>query len=577
MKIKTLKEQPYIIPALLMAVTLIAALALRLIQLAPTAPYLRSELVISTSLALLSLIILGIIANHIYKEASYLFIVPLLPVLNGTYPEIGRQATGVTIIATLGILILYYYQLKTTEKDTRLYKSIIPGIIVGMLLNAGIEMISLLPVPLLMIIFYSKEQKATKILLYLAVIPAALLLTVPLSFYIFEPYKILGSAAGGKAVDTGGIYAITGLIKDLGLGTAFFVVAGIGFALKKELKKTVILLTYPLLFVIYKTVTLNPAYKADVVRLYPFYALFAAVGILQIYGMLQTKLKNIKHPRPNLKIIAVILLIILFFIYYPVSKTLDKFAAFQPDSRQQAVQWLQTNAQKKSTLVIPTELEMDLTTIPREFKLYPCKLANLTENTFDNPAVILDNPYYLIPTHGQTGKNKITEKQVDKINRLSERLDIQTTIKGHPIMVDYIRKLPQGNPQIAIGTLKKDNHPALTQYKVWNPAGRTAKEIAPTIKTITRQGKFNLQYAPHKQGAQLKVTNTAPNKKRKRHIIIGIEADQKGFKTPTLNTANTADTVDTVHSVLPVHPVHKVHTVHFIVQAAITPQLKNNT
>jgi hypothetical protein len=365
--------------------------------------------------------------------------------------------------------------------------------------------------PVLAILLYPGKKRLARVFLLFAVALATFLALLPLSFAVFVPLDILG--VGSYSYHHQIAWTAKGLFSDFGIGGLLLALFGLITAFKKDWQKTVILIAFPLPLLVYA-----------------FFAVFAGLGIIELYRLLRERFKAV--------VPASAAAAILFCICFPPYKPILQWAKAkkEPDSRLRVVQWVQAHVPKGSALVIPAELEMNTTPLRGEYMIYTREFKQLKETSFEMLSVLLKEPYLLLPGFTIYGNDGLTAKDMKLLTEFKTKFQAAAVFEGNNALRNYYRPLPAGNPEITIGRIENglpgEGSASMTLTPipgVWNAQAARLQETAPALKTFFEKGKFEYNYAAGEMGNVLEVRSTAPDEKGTRLIGFGFEANQKGF------------------------------------------------
>jgi hypothetical protein len=215
----------------------------------------------------------------------------------------------------------------------------------------------------------------------------------------------------------------------------------------------------------------------------------------------------------------------------------------------QTLEWVKTNIEKGSTLVIPRELGTYISRLQGDYDFVLEDVKKLNKNDFLMLAVLLKNPYFLIPPanyYKSTISGKATKKS--KLNDVKKNLEIEAVLSGNKVEFSLGRiKMPD---------ISSSNHfdADYKEIKVWHPLKRIPGNISPFMHTQGCRGEFKFDFITENNRNLLKVSNIQPGNKGKTSCRFGYRPNKKGFH---LN-------------------VSEIETIHFLVKVNIPVNLINN-
>jgi len=463
------------------------------IEIAPFPYYKHPRIVwpakaIFAILSVIALFFMGKIAYRAYGNPLLLFLVPLVMSLCSTYFIYSHKYLNADIVGAFFVMAVYYYLFTYIQTDNFLHKSIVPGVLSGLAVASKYNL-SLIAIPcILTILLYSKRQRAHKILLLLAIMFVAFVMVVPYSILDFKTFlDDVGFEAhhyqkGHRGSDgvtgfpqfiyylrgdaPGGGFLGQGILKDFGYWTCLFAIIGVITALLKNWKKTVVLLSFPAALLWYMSMQ-KVHFIRNIVSVYAFYALFAGVGAIGLYRLLSLAASKLPFLRISVKsrsYVITCLLIAAFMLVFPVDRTV-KWAQAKADSRKLALKWIAENVEKRSIIIVPEELSIDIRPLRKDYFVRTWKFEDLGKGEFDQRVKHLDNPYILLPFFGVDKRRGFSGEDLEKLNNLVGDVDtLKTFHTDQSVLINFSFPVPWGNPTFSIGRLK--NRPYLDEEQV---------------------------------------------------------------------------------------------------------------
>ncbi len=397
--------------------------------------------------SVLSLLTLGIIGYRLTKDPIVLFVGPLLLALSSIYFHYSCHYINVDILGVFFVLLLFAYLVYNFSDDSLLHKAIFPGMLCGLVISAKYHLVWIFIPCILTIWLFGKRQRLLK---------SALLLPVMfLTFFVINPYVILDFKGflnslsiilvdynRGRAYLTATpgvevfLVLINKILTDFGHWTAVFAVIGLFSSLTKDFKKTVVLLSFPLVL-LYYTSNMSAYAVRNVLVVFAFYSLFFAIGVAVVYRFARDFLCGLSLSQQLKKFIPLITLATLFLlglVMVPI-ENMVKIAKQQPDARVLSVDWIKQNVEKGSTLIIPTELSFKKVGLEKKYNIVEFTMKNLDEKTFYNQLPSFSNPHMIMPLFCYDGAHHLTNKSSIKLtyrlNNFFNYLDIRKTFPGN--------------------------------------------------------------------------------------------------------------------------------------------------
>jgi hypothetical protein len=529
MKIKEVlrqfKETPA--PVRWLAVVVIAFVLLKVHLIVLSLPYLGMERLMLMLLSLLAMFFLGVVSFLLSKVSGVvgtpfqrgsdppeakeilelILLVPLILIIAGDYLNFSPQYLDIKPLAAACLALLYWSIFTSLEKDTLLHKVIIPGVLCGAALTVNYSLFPVVLSPILAIWVFPGTQNLKRIFLLIGVTLAVFLALIPVSFALVVPLDLL--AVGNYSYHHHIDWTLKGLSGNLGVGGLLLSLFGLFTAFKKDWKKTIIFIAFPLLL-----------------TLYAFFAVFAGLGIMELHRLARERLKLKNIP-------AAVAAVILFCLCFPPYKPVLQWgkAKSEPDSRLRAVQWVRTNVPKGASLVVPSELEMDTTPLQDDYQVYTRNFKQLKETTFDVLYTLLKEPYFLLPDFAVYDADGLTTKDLKLLEEFKQKSRAAVAFEGNKVLRNYYRPVPAGNPAFSIDQMetKAQLMSCSAVSGVWNRHAASPQDTSPALLTFFEKGKFAYEFAAKQTGNVLEVHSLSADEKGVRQTNFGFEPNRKGF------------------------------------------------
>lgn len=548
MKIKEVLKQFKETPAWWLAVVVIAFVILKVHLIVLSLPYLGMERLLLTMLSLGAMFFLGAVSFSLSKVSGgvgssmllhpffkaffkrvhapralpeaklYLrFLAPLILIIAGDYLNLSSRYLDVNPLAAVWVALLYWSIFAFLEKDTLLHKVFIPGVLCGAALSVNYSIYPVLLSPLLAILLYPGKgnQKMARVFFLIGVTLAVFLALIPVSFALFVPLDLLG--VGNYSYHHHIDWTLKGLFGNFGVGGLLLSLFGLVTAFRRDWKKTIIFIAFPLLLLVYA-----------------FFAVFAGLGIIELYRLARERLK--------LKtILAAAAAAILFCICFPPYKPVLQWvkAKAETDSRLRAVQWVRANVPKGVALVVPSELEMDTAPLRDDYQVYTRDFKQLKETTFETLTGLLKEPYFLVPDFAVYNADGLAAKDLKLLEEFKEKFRGSADFAGSKVLRNYYCSLPAGNPAFSIGQMETKAQegqaetipltPCAAVSGVWNAHAAAPQDTSPALLTFFEKGKFAYDFTVKETGNVLEVHSLAADEKGLRQTGFGFEPNRKGF------------------------------------------------
>jgi hypothetical protein len=432
---------------------------------------------------LLSIVSMGFLAIIAYKffvlPPIVLWLIPAILTLSQQYHFSSQQYINVDILACFWIISVYLVYALSIEKDTLFHKAFLPGLLSGFAIASKYTMFPILVPSLLIIMAYSKE-KLWKVSLLIFTMILTFFMLVPYSLLDFPTflnhvsYEVFHYSFGHRGHEgTPGfsqiVYYVKQLLKDFGWGSSVFVVFGLIISLKNDWRKSIIFMSFPVIFLLYMSCQ-KVHFVRNILSLYAFYALFAAIGAIGIYKCLVSLIPHILRTRFSpfrISSIALFIVVTGMVISFPVSRPFF-WMPVTPDTRKVAVEWITLNVPQRSTVIVPKEFYFDWRSLKKTYKVIQIPFKDFTQETFYEELKNHDTPYVIMPNWVYDLRKPSGKELAERLNQLSSLLEElqrfsgrekilenKSNISGNGVIVNYPRSVKKRDPEFFIGRFKK--------------------------------------------------------------------------------------------------------------------------
>ena len=409
------------------------------------------------------MVLSGIIAGKVFQNKHLIYLSPLLLILSSLYLYHSARYLNVDIIGSFFALLTVFYIIHKLENDSFLHKAIIPGILCGLSIASKYNYVLVLIPSVLSIIFYSKKRRFEKILLLFIVAIIAFFVCVPYS--ILDLNRFLDDIAlefytyeSGHPGFTGTpglpqfLFYCNALIDEYGFGFMAFAALGILYSLISRTKKCTILLSFPLILIIYMS-TLKVNFLRNILAIYVFACIFCSFGIFVAFKYLSSKLKKIPYFSNNKifqKLIPALFICAIISIFLPIQKIIDAYD-LKPDSRNLSLNWINSNLPRGTIIFVPIELDLDIRELAKKYRLTYFEGLELKSDFQGFPS----GSYVLIPQYGYDNRNPSGEEISSRLNASFENISKIAEFGNKPVLVNYPRTaVPAGDPKFYIGKIQ---------------------------------------------------------------------------------------------------------------------------
>lgn len=414
-------------------------------------------------LSVTGMLLIGMTAYKYNLNPHLLYLPPLLLILSPLYLYYSTKYLNVDIIGTFFAVLSVFYIILKLENDSFLEKVVIPGILGGLALASKYNYSLILAPSALAILFYTKKQRLKKILLLFLVTLIIFFILVPYSLLDFNKFlddigfNIYHYKTGHKGFTTTPgwpqfLWYGKAMIDEYGLGFMALSILGIFYSLTLNLKKGLILLSFPLSMLIYMS-SFRVHFLRNILAVYVFICLYCSLGILLIFKYLSLRLEKFRYlarARRFSNVLPALFVLIIIIGTLPRQKVIKAYN-LEPDSRNKSISWVKSNIPPGSVILIPNELYLDTRELEKEYKIrffdglkvksaYPKKLTR---------------GYIFIPYYGYDPRKPKGKKKASRLNAFFGNLDKLTEFGQQPVLVNSPRTVPFGNPKFFIAKIRQ--------------------------------------------------------------------------------------------------------------------------
>lgn len=425
----------------------------------------RAAKLLFAGFSLLTMGLFGWLAFRLAGDQKLLFLVPAILFLSEWYLYYSQQYVNVDIMGAALLALLYVTLFSSTATQRFFDRAVLPGLLSGAMVATKYNLgLALVPV-LLSLFLYRPTRLWVQVATYLVTLFTAFVAFVPysvldlktfldhLGFEIFH-YKAgrlptLDHQPGWEQLS----FYLGELVRDFGWITAPLALLGVVQAMLRDWRKTVLLLSFPAVFLLYMSQQRGWAIR-NIVTLFPVYALFAGIGLLWIHVRVQRAIGQ-RYPRlgkpPLAMPVGLLTGLTLFLVFFPW-RQLPGWYADQPDTRNRAEAWLLDTVVPGRTLLVPRELAMRTERL-RNF--YVVHYSAITEGREAVQRIFArhSGALTLIPRYGADVHVADRREEAAELNRLAEGLKPLQFYEGEDVNLSYRIPVVHGDPAFGIYVL----------------------------------------------------------------------------------------------------------------------------
>jgi len=340
----------------------------------------------------LSVLVFFFISYTAYKAFDNLFLLfmpALILSLSRYYFSESWLYLNVDIIGAVAVSFFYFVVFICLNRDSYMSRAVVPGLAAGIVIASKYNLFPILLVMPMAILLFGDKDKFQKIALYFIVAIG--------SFFIFTPYALLDlntfvshiayqvhhyqTGHPGHNISPGfehlkkAIFTIRG---SYGWPLTILGFAGCFYALKHRWKHGLLLLIFPLLFLFYMS-SQQVFFPRNILPVITLMPIFISLGILLSYRVVflvtqrylrinnasgsAGKLLSVLQERSSL--LSIIFVTAVLFFTTPIGRVYGM--KIHMDTRNQALQWINTNIPAGSNIFIAQSIGMDVRSIAEQY------------------------------------------------------------------------------------------------------------------------------------------------------------------------------------------------------------------
>jgi len=410
-------------------------------------------------LSVIGMALVGIMAYNVFPKKHLIYLPPLLLALSSLYLYQSARYLNVDIIGTFFAVLTIIYIINKLEFDSYLPKAVLPGILCGLSIASKYNYYLILIPSVLAIIFYSKEKRLKKILLFLLITAITFIVCTPYSLLDFNTF-LDGIAFNISHYKSGHLgftetpgwpqfsYYCQALVDEYGFGFIALALLGLFSSLISDTKKGLILVSFPLLLLINLS-SLTVHFLRNILIIYVFVCVYCAFGIILAYKHLNLWLKKIPFLASHKiiqKAVPVLIVTAVILIFLPIQKIASAYD-LKPDSRNLSLKWIEANVLYDSIIFVPTELDLDTSELEKNYKIKYFEGLKLTDDFSES----IPGSYVLVPFYGYDSRDSDGKEISSRLNRSFKNIVKIVEFGKSPVLVSYSRPVPAGNPKFYIG------------------------------------------------------------------------------------------------------------------------------
>ncbi|MBN1551643.1 hypothetical protein JW979_09245 [bacterium] len=417
--------------------------------------------------SVLAVIFMALTAFRIFNLPSLLFLVPIVVSLSEEYFKYSQQYINVDILGAFFISAVYFQLFRDNKPESYWSNVVFPGILSGMAAGCKYNLLWVIVSVMLATVLLGRGNRIGKCFVVLASAIVGFVLVVPYSILDLRTFmnQIADEARHYQQGHTGYeaepgiqqlIFYLNELRNDIGWVVAGLVLMGLFYAFWKNYKKTLVLVSFPLILIGFMSMQ-KVHFIRNIISVYLFIGVFAGLGIILLMQLfLELKFMKFLSSRSRLmnpRVISICGIILLFLLTVPLNRAIQRLMVPE-DTRNIAVDYIQRNIPPSSIIIVPEELNMNVEPLKKPYRIHLMPFKSMTLEQFQTALLEYPDPYVLMPEFDYDHRHKDGKEISDRLNTFSSILNPINVFNGEPVLVNYFQTVPNGNPAFRISIPK---------------------------------------------------------------------------------------------------------------------------
>ena len=403
----------------------------------------------------------GFAAYKAYRYRCLLWLPAFLIHFSHDYIYLSHGYINVNILGAFFVAILMSYIFYNLRGAGCVKKAIIPGILCGLTISSKYNFLGIYLPCFLAIIFYERAHIVSRSVLLVFVSIMTILLVNP--YFLLDLPKFLDDAAyqvshymykGHRGYEnTPGIsqfrYYMNATVSQYGLMAFVYSIFGLFYMLKIDWKKACIIISFPLSMLFLMSIS-KANFLRNLVPVFMLWSIFISMGVIAVYRIFDFRLKNKLLSLKAKKMLAASATLFILCSTLPYG-VMANLLDVKPDSRNLVTQWLLEHKNDIDTLVVPSDLDMDIQKLNEQINIIPIhrkhlNLSYISENLFHR------NTYFMLPSYGvdnrKRGRNRLLPARRKFKNLIdSKNIRLIKTFGSKNVLLNYPTRVPRGDPK----------------------------------------------------------------------------------------------------------------------------------
>ncbi|MFT5287722.1 MAG: hypothetical protein ACI8TQ_003910 [Planctomycetota bacterium] len=406
-------------------------------------------------LSLATMVFVGALARRVFDSDAMLFLAPLCLLASPRFLMMSWTYVNVDLVGACVCTGALWLLFATRHRDSWLTRAALPGLLTGLAVGAKYYL-GLIGLPAACVILASgRKHMARNITIVVVMTVIGFLISTPYSvldteLFVSQVQREMDHYAGShKGADAEPglaqlLYYLGRTWDEFGWGPCLFGLVGIVAGLRRDARKTGLLLAFPIALLLFLS-TQRVHFIRNFLSVYALFPAFIAFGVYATWRLSMAKLPDANALTKGL---LAGVFVATFVLTAPFKLIWNSHTA-RADSRNQAVEWIQEHAARGTKVMIAEELMFDARALEKHFEVEFGPLVSLAKPSTINELSSLESPtLFVVP---EVKRDSNLEKHFGRSTlRVLRRLDRSLQVGKHAIPRESKRLLHLGNPALEI-------------------------------------------------------------------------------------------------------------------------------
>ena len=406
-------------------------------------------------LSLATMVFVGALARRAFDSDALLWLAPLCLLASPRFLMMSWTYVNVDLVGAFVCTGALWLLFATRQRDSPITRAALPGLLTGLAVGTKYYL-GLIGLPAACVIFAAgRKQLVRNLVIIVFMTIVGFLISTPYSLldtdlFVSQVQRELNHYSGAhKGADAEPglaqlLYYLGRTWDEFGWGPCLFGLLGIAVGLRQNLRKTALLLAFPIALLLFLS-TQRVHFIRNFLSVYAIFPVFISFGLLFVWRTAAVRLAGTNTAS---KVLAAGALVVIFTLTAPIHLIWNSHGA-RPDSRVQAVDWIQEHAAEGTRVMVAEELMLDTRELADQFEVETLALVELAKPSRIKGLSELSAPALLVLPEVARGSN--LERHFGRATlRSLRRLKRVFQAGKHAIPREAKRLLHLGSPKLEI-------------------------------------------------------------------------------------------------------------------------------